>query len=52
MLAHDLRLKGTLAVTGDVERQCAEIAFQRLGTVAVAGIGGVVDDLAALAVPR
>ena len=52
MFADDLRLKGALAVAGNLQRQCAEIAFECLGAVAVADVGGVVNDTAALAVSQ
>lgn len=52
MLADDLRRECALAVTGYIERQCAKIAFQRLGAMTVAGIGCVIGDLAALAVSQ
>jgi hypothetical protein len=42
MLGDDLRLERALAVAWNLDRQRAEIAFQRLGAVAVAGVGAIV----------
>ena len=35
MLGHDLRLKGPLAISGNVERQLTKIALKGLGAVTI-----------------
>ena len=52
VLGNDLRFERALAVTRDVDWQRAKIAFERFSAMAVAGLGAVAVDGAALVVAQ
>ena len=50
VLGNQLRLEGAMPVTGNCDRQLAELAFECLSTLAVVGVAGGISHQFVLAV--